>query len=137
MPRRSAAVTQADIARVLRAAEQECRNLNHYYVGALHVLLALLEQRDPDVDARLAERGIRADSVQAELRRQVGAADERLWEGILITPRVRHIVALAEAAAGEGFVEPVHLFDALCTEGRSVAATAMLRASRNPAARTG
>src|ERR1700730_15372272 len=40
--------------RVLRAAEQECRNHNHYYVGAEHMLFALLEEHYATLDARLA-----------------------------------------------------------------------------------
>jgi ATP-dependent Clp protease ATP-binding subunit ClpA len=112
--------------RVLRAAEQECRNLNHYYVGVEHVLLALLEQHDPAVDARLAAWGVPAAEVQAELRRQIGTGDDRLWEGILVTPRVRRIVRLAEAGAGESAVDPVHLLEAICDEGRSTAATIVM-----------
>ena len=38
--------------RVLRLAEQECRNHSHYYVGAEHLLVALLEERDPETLAR-------------------------------------------------------------------------------------
>ena len=117
--------------RVLRAAEQECRNLNHYYVGVEHVLFALLEQHDPQVDARLASLGIRAADVEAALRRRVGSADDRVWEGILVTPRVRQIVRLAEEAAGEGPVEPLELFEAIVHEGRSAAAEIIAQAPRN------
>ena len=118
---------------VLRAAEQECRNLNHYYVGVEHVLLALLDQHDPAVDARLAARGIAAADVHAELRRRVGSGEDRLWDGILVTPRVRQVVRLAEHSAGDGEVEPVHLFDAIVQEGRSMAAEAVAGKRRNPA----
>jgi ATP-dependent Clp protease ATP-binding subunit ClpA len=113
--------------RVLRAAEQECRNLNHYYVGVEHLLLALLEQHDPEVEARLAVWGVQAADVRAELRRAVGNADDRAWEGILVTPRVRRVVRLAEAKAGDELVEPVHVFDAICDEGRSAAAAIVVR----------
>jgi ATP-dependent Clp protease ATP-binding subunit ClpA len=119
--------------RVLRAAEQECRNLNHYYVGVEHVLLALLELHDPAIEARLDELGIEASEMQADLRRRVGAADDRLWDGILVTPRVRAVVRLAEAAGGDGPVEPVHLLEAIRTEGRSTAAEIVAAAARNPA----
>ena len=114
---------------VLRVAEQECRNLNHYYVGVEHLLLALLEQHDSAIEARLSHSGIAVSQVQAELRRRVGSPDERLWDGILVTPRVRQIVRLAEEASGQGLVEPVHLFDAICAEGRSVAADIVSQAA--------
>ncbi len=39
-----------------------------------------------------------------------------------MTPRVRTIITLAEQAVGDGEVEPVTLFDAICTEGRSAVA---------------
>jgi ATP-dependent Clp protease ATP-binding subunit ClpA len=116
---------------VLRVAEQECRNLNHYYVGVDHVLLALLDQHDPEIDARLVAHGVRPADVQAELRRQVGTPEDRVWDGILVTPRVRQIVRMAESAAGEGPVEPVQLFDAICKEGRSNAAEIVAQAGRN------
>lgn len=119
--------------RVLRAAEQECRNHNHYYVGVEHVLLALLEEHDDAIDARLAALGVRPSDVHAELRRGLGTGDDRLWEGILITPRFRNVVLLAERAAGDGvLVEPIHLFNAICDEGRSIAAE-ILRPKRNAA----
>ncbi len=104
--------------RVLRAAEQACRNHNHYYVGVGHVLLALVEERDPAVEGRLAERGKSRDEVLMAVRQALGTGEDRTWEGILVTPRVRRVVAAAERAvpAGEA-VEPAHLLDALAGEG--------------------
>jgi len=108
--------------RVLRAAEQECRNHNHYYVGVEHLLLALLDEHDPAVDARLAEIGVRADEARVTLRASLGTGEERLWDGILVTPRVRSVVRLAEAAAGGGLVEPLGLLEAIREEGGGFAA---------------
>src|SRR6185437_6817490 len=84
--------------RVLRIAEQECRNHSHYYVGAEHLLVALLEERDPAILNALEADGIDARDVHAEVRRALGTGDDRVWEGILVTPRVRKIVALAESS---------------------------------------
>jgi ATP-dependent Clp protease ATP-binding subunit ClpA len=108
--------------RVLRAAEQECRNHNDYYLGVEHVLLALLDEHDQAIESRLARRSLKAGELRVELRRRLGTGEDRLWEGILVTPRVRAIVTLAEQAVGDGEVEPVTLFDAICAEGRSAAA---------------
>jgi ATP-dependent Clp protease ATP-binding subunit ClpA len=108
--------------RVLRAAEQECRNHNHYYLGVEHLLLALLDEHDEAIERRLERRSLKAAELHVELRRRLGTGEDRLWEGILVTPRVRAIVVLAERAAGDGSVEPVTLFDAICAEGRSAAA---------------
>jgi ATP-dependent Clp protease ATP-binding subunit ClpA len=118
--------------RVLRAAEQACRNHNHYYVGVGHLLLALLEERDPAVEARLAERSTHVGEVLTDLRRALGTGDDRLWEGILVTPRVRRVVAIAESSHPEATdVEPLHLFDAIVAEGGGLAAELLSRHEGN------
>jgi ATP-dependent Clp protease ATP-binding subunit ClpA len=119
--------------RVLRLAEQECRNHSHYYVGAEHLLVALLEERDPLTLRALDAAGIDVPEVHAEVRRALGTGEERLWEGILITPRVRRIVSIAEERAGQREVGPIDLFEALRSEGGSSAAEILRRASRNTA----
>ena len=121
--------------RVLRVAEQECRNHSHYYVGAEHLLVALLEERDPAILHALDADGIDAREVHAEVRRALGTGDDRLWEGILVTPRLRKIVAIAEDRASGSDIAPIHLFEALRAEGSSLAAEILRRASpRNTAA---
>ncbi len=120
--------------RVLRVAEQECRNHSHYYVGAEHLLVALLEERDSAILEGLEAGGIDVREVHAEVRRALGTGEERLWEGILVTPRVRKIVALAERRAGEREIAPIDLFEALRSEGSSLAAEILRRAApRNTA----
>ncbi|HEY9084940.1 MAG TPA: Clp protease N-terminal domain-containing protein [Candidatus Tyrphobacter sp.] len=108
-------------------AEQECRNHNDYFIGAEHLLVALLEERDPAVVAALRSAGMDLHEVYADVRRSLGAGDERLWEGILVTPRVRKIVTLAEQAAKGRDVEPLDLFEALRAEGGSRAAAILRR----------
>jgi ATP-dependent Clp protease ATP-binding subunit ClpA len=112
---------------VLRAAEQECRNRNHYYVGVEHILMALLEERDPLIELRLAALGIRSDDVHAEVRRVLGTGEDRVWDGILLTPRLRSIVELAGTIAGDAPVEPSHLFTAIMDEGGGCAAELLRR----------
>ena len=120
--------------RVLRVAEQECRNHSHYYVGAEHLLVALLEERDPATMSALDADGIDVPEVHAQVRRALGTGEDRLWEGILITPRVRRIIALAEERAGDREIAPRDLYDALRTEGGSSAAEILRRAAaRNTA----
>jgi ATP-dependent Clp protease ATP-binding subunit ClpA len=117
--------------RVLRAAEQECRNHNHYYVGAEHLMVALLEERDPQILQDLDEDGIDSRELHADVRRHLVAGEERLWEGILVTPRVRKIIGLAESYAGDASIEPAHLLAALRAEGGSLAAEILRRSGRN------
>ncbi len=123
--------------RVMRAAEQACRNHNHYYLGVGHLLLALLEEQDPEVERRLRDLGAGSAAVAADVRRALGTGDDRLWDGILVTPRVRSVIALAESSvpAGEA-IEPAHLLEAMVAEGGGLAAEILMRYRANvPSAR--
>ena len=114
--------------RVLRAAEQASRNHNHYYVGVGHLLLALLEERDPEVESRLVARSTVVADVLTDVRRALGTGDDRLWDGILVTPRVLGIIARAgDKIPGEGPIAPVDLFDAMVAEGNGLAAEILTR----------
>ncbi len=114
--------------RVLRVAEQECRNHSHYYVGAEHLLVALLEERDGTILRALEAEGVDVREVHAEVRRALGTGEDRVWEGILVTPRVRKIFALAQERAGDRDIGPHDLFEALRSEGGSLAAEILRRA---------
>jgi ATP-dependent Clp protease ATP-binding subunit ClpA len=113
--------------RVLRLAEQECRNHNHYYVGAEHMLFALIEEHDMQVEAALREERIPAGVVYVELKRALGMGEDRVWEGILITPRVRNIVRTAETRAGDREVEPIDLYRAIREERGGLASELLER----------
>jgi ATP-dependent Clp protease ATP-binding subunit ClpA len=118
--------------RVVRAAEQACRNHNHYYVGVGHLLLALVEEHDPGVEATLAERGMRPAEVLADVRRSLGTGDDRLWDGILVTPRVRGVIARAEESVGsDESVEPRHLLAAIFAERGGLASDVLERQAGN------
>ena len=99
-------------------------------------MVALLEERDPQILHDLSASGADVRDVHAEVRRSLGTGEERLWEGILVTPRVRKIIGLAEHEAGERQVEPADLFRALRAEGGSLAAEVLRRTAvaRNSAA---
>jgi hypothetical protein len=94
------------------------------------MLFALLEEHDPRIEADLRALSVSASDIHAELKRALGTGDGRTWEGILVTPRVRKIVALAEASAGERDVEPSDLWTAIRSEGSSMAVEVLRRASR-------
>lgn len=83
---------------------------------------------------RLRADGIDPSDAHAQVRRALGTGEDRSWEGILVTPRVRKIVGLAEERAGENEVEPLDIYEALRAEGGSLAAEVLRRvAARNPA----
>ncbi len=82
------------------------------------MLLALLEERDAAIEARLASGGTPTAEVIADVRKAVGTGEDRLWDGILITPRVARVIELAGAAVPAALpLEPVHLFTAIETHG--------------------
>lgn len=95
------------------------------------MLFALLEEHDAGVEARLRERHVAGSDIHAEIKRALGTGDDRTWEGILVTPRVRKIVKIAEKRAGDREVEPIDLFDAICDEGAGLAADILRRVARN------
>jgi ATP-dependent Clp protease ATP-binding subunit ClpA len=118
--------------RALRLAEQECRNRNHYYVGAEHLLLGVCTEPDAPTLAYLAERGIAPDAVCVAVRRALGTGDDRSWEGIILTPRLKAIVELAEQGVGpDATIEPVDLLQGIVAEGRSGAAELLRVAAGN------
>ena len=71
---------------------------------------------------------VEPEHVHAEVKRALGTGDGRTWEGILVTPRVRKIVEIAERLAGDRDVEPVDLFEAIRAEGGGLAADILRRA---------
>jgi len=114
--------------RVLRAAEQECRNHDHYYVGVEHMLFALLDEHDAAVEAQLRAANASLAGIHAEVKRALGTGEGRMWEGILLTPRVRKVIALASTRAGDRDIEPIDLFEAIRDEGGGRAAAILLSA---------
>jgi hypothetical protein len=92
------------------------------------MLYALLEEHDGRIDALLAAEQVDPARIHAEVKRSLGTGDGRSWEGILVTPRVRTIVVVAERLAGDRDIEPIDLFEAIRTEGGGLAADILRRA---------
>ncbi len=96
------------------------------------MLFALLEERDPAVERRLCEWNANRDLLRFEIRRALGTGEDRVWDGIVVTPRFRSVIALAERAAGDAAeVEPLHLLDAIAAEGRGIVAELLVRSRGN------
>lgn len=101
------------------------------------MLFALLEEHDVAVEGALRAERILGSDVHAEVKRALGTGEDRMWEGILVTPRVRKIVKIAECQAGDRDIEPIDLFVAIRTEGGGMAADILRRAVRNSPAPRG
>ncbi len=122
---------------VVTLAEQECRNASQYYLGTEHLLLAMAIAPPPDIAAFFACVGVEPWQVKRALRETMDGALDHPWEGVIVTPRVQHICELAAQAAPE-FVQPMHLLEAILTDGGGVAARVMRRITANaPATRPG
>ena len=93
------------------------------------MLYALLEEHDRAVDDALLAANVSVPDVHAHVRRALGTGEGRTWEGILLTPRVRKIIKLAEARAGEREIEPIDLFESIRAEGGGLAADILQRNS--------
>ena len=96
------------------------------------MLYALLDEHDAAIEEHLRAANASLAGIHAEVKRALGTGEGRIWEGILLTPRVRKIIALASTRAGDRDIEPIDLFEAIRTEGGSVAA-AILVSARNSA----
>ena len=94
------------------------------------MLFALLDEHDPAIEEQLRAENASLAGIHAEVKRALGTGEGRIWEGILLTPRVRKIIALAGTHAEDREIEPIDLFEAIRDEGGGLAA-AILLASRN------
>ena len=100
------------------------------------MLFALLDEHDPAIEEQLLAVNASLAGVHAEVKRALGTGEGRIWEGILLTPRVRKIIAIAGIRAVERDIEPIDLFEAIREEGGGLAASILTRARNSaPAAR--
>lgn len=107
---------------VFTLAEQECRNASHYYLGTEHLLLAMAIAPPPDIADYFRSAGIEPWHVKRALRNALDAPSERNWEGIIVTPRVQHITAMAGEAKSQALVQPIDLLHAILADDGGVAA---------------
>ena len=93
------------------------------------MLFALLDEHDPAIEEQLRAVNASLAGIHAEVKRALGTGEGRIWEGILLTPRVRKIIAMAGVLAGDREIEPIDLFDAIRDEGGGLADAILLRNS--------
>ena len=98
------------------------------------MLFALLDENDRAIEAALREANVLPADVHAQVKRALGTGEGRTWEGILLTPRVRKIVTIANARAVDRDIDPIDLFEAIRAEGGGLAADILMRARNSAAA---
>jgi ATP-dependent Clp protease ATP-binding subunit ClpA len=117
---------------VIKLAEQECRNANHYFLGTEHILLAMTIDPTPDITAFFHDAHLDRYDVKRALFAAMGDPADHPWDGVLITPRVQKVLAAAcERCGGPQAVQPRDIVDAIVEDGGGVAARVLagLRAS--------
>lgn len=121
---------------VVTLAEQECRNASHYYLGTEHLLLSMAVATPPDVKEFFKQAGLEPWQVKWACRASMEPASDHPWEGVIITPRVRCIIAHAAAHKAGEVVAPLDLLNAIIGEGGGVAARVLASLMSPERART-
>lgn len=120
---------------VFTLAEQECRNASHYYLGTEHLLLAMAIAPPPDVAEYFLHSGIEPWQVKRALRAAMNAPYDHVWEGVVVTPRVQSICALAAKAKQDRLIQPLDILNAIIADGGGVAARVLHALMKTPADR--
>jgi hypothetical protein len=117
--------------RVVTLAQTEAKELGHDWIGTEHLLLGVLAADDSIGRRALAEFGITADDVRADISRIVGDAEEpppkrrRRGPRMPFTPRAKKVLELSLRVARkmkDDFISSEHIVLALLDEGEGVAA---------------
>jgi hypothetical protein len=86
-------------AEALCAAEGHARELGHHYVRPEHLILALVEQPEELSGRVLAELGMSAREIRAEIERRLGAGPARPTGSLGVAPQTKRLLELARAIA--------------------------------------
>lgn len=99
---------------ILIGARQESHRMRHFYVGAEHLFIALLEIRGSLASNIVQEYGLTPEYVIDAIRRKVGkGSKQRLWPGFPNTPRAEVLLSIAQDLALENGREEVNERDLL------------------------
>lgn len=99
---------------ILIGARQEAYRMRHFYVGAEHLLIALLEIRGSLAGRIVQQHGLTPEYVIDALRRKVGKGGKHtLWAGVPNTPRADVILGIANDLALDAGREEINERDLL------------------------
>jgi len=110
-------------AQVFVEAQNEAKEMGHSYVGTEHILLAILKQDLPVVEA-LAEMGITYARTKNEVISMVGMGMRGFASSPQMTPRAKRVIELAYEEAkylGSDKIHPEHILLGIIREGEGIA----------------
>ncbi len=110
---------------IMGVSYDEAAAWHHSYVGAEHLLLALLKVQGTLAHKLLERSGLTYPHVKQEIERELGRGGLRYSSGELKpTPQLKQIITLAYEEArreGHGMISPEHLLIALLESGEGLA----------------
>ena len=110
--------------RAINLAMEAAQELGHTYIGSEHLLLGLLREGSGTACELLSGKGVTADKIADMIAETVGKGSRTSLSPDDFTPRGKHILELAMAAARglqEGYVGTEHILLAILEEGQSYA----------------
>jgi ATP-dependent Clp protease ATP-binding subunit ClpC len=116
--------------RVVVAAQDEARFLNHNYIGTEHLLLGLLAPREGVAARALESLGISRMAVARQVEEIIGRGDVGAAGQVPFTPRSKKVLELALREAMDlkhNHIGTEHILLGLIREGEGVAAKVLVR----------
>lgn len=105
---------------ILALAQKESENLQHFYLGAEHIFIALTKVENGVTQSVFHQLNLDPKQVRDAIRRFVGIGyGHRYWEGIRTTPRYEAVLKLA-ISRKDAPIEEKDLFLAIVEEGESL-----------------
>ena len=111
--------------RALMNAQEEAKALGHNYVGTEHVLLGILKTNDGGASQKLAEAGIRYETVLDIILKHIGKGDYNFNASFDYTPRTKKVIESSVMQArqlGHNYVGTEHILLAILHERDCIAA---------------
>jgi ATP-dependent Clp protease ATP-binding subunit ClpC len=111
--------------RVVQKAHKEALRLGHDVIGTEHLLLGILEERDPLCSSIFDAYGIGADDIRAQVETMIEKAAPKDIVDLPLSPRAKRVldISMREARSmGVNYVGVEHILLGLISEGEGLAA---------------
>ncbi len=108
----------------LNLAIESAQGFGHTYIGSEHILIGLLRCDESAAGQILADKGVTAEKIEAELEATVGRGNPTVLSPDQLTPRAKRIIEMSIAIArssGCSLVGTEHLLAAILEEGDNYA----------------